>query len=43
MRGGHDLPLMLGVALFPVVLGVVANFLQDVGFALLYPRIDAED
>ncbi|MFC4549116.1 MULTISPECIES: ABC transporter permease [Halorussus] len=43
MRGGHDLPLMLGVSLFPVVLGVVANFLQDVGFVLLYPRIDAED
>lgn len=43
MQGGHDLPLMLGVSLLPVVLGVVANVAQDVGYALLYPRVDVEE
>nr|WP_240147508.1 ABC transporter permease subunit [Halorussus sp. JP-T4] len=43
MQGGHDLPLMLGVSLLPVVLGVVANFAQDIGYALLYPHVDVEE
>lgn len=40
MQGGHDLPLMLGVTLLPVLSGVVANFVQDIAYALFYPRLD---
>ena len=43
MQDTHDLPLMLGVSLLPVVLGVVANFTQDIGYALLYPHVDVEE
>ncbi|USZ67959.1 ABC transporter permease [Halorussus salilacus] len=42
MTGGHDLPLMLGVVLLPALVGVVANFLRDVGYALFYPRVELE-
>lgn len=42
MTGGHDLPLMLGVTLLPAVLGVVANFVRDLGYALFYPRVELE-
>lgn len=40
MQNGHDLPLLLGVSLPVILTGVVANFLQDVGYAALYPDVD---
>ena len=39
----RDLPLLLGVTTLIMVVGIAGNFLQDLAYATLDPRVDAMD
>lgn len=39
----RDIALILGVTFVPLLVGIVGNFLQDLAYTVLDPRIDYED